>query len=116
MTTEEIPDELYLVRLTKKGSSQEENEYSFRAVGFLLSKLDAEAEEILEELYQMCLAKKKRPFQGDNKPRVRELGHRLYELGGDDGHELMCQVRDQLPEAGQEDLEYVWQGVGDWSS
>ena len=70
MTAEE-DDEVYLVRLIKKGSTPEQNEYSYRAVGFLRSKLDAEAEPILEELHQMCLAKKKRPFQGDNKPRVR---------------------------------------------
>ena len=113
MTVED--DEVYLVRLIKKGLTPEENEYSYRAVGYLLPKLDAEAEPILEELYQMCLAKVKRPFQGDNKPRVRELGQKLYELGGDDGHELMCNVRDQLPESGQKDLEYVWQGIGEWS-
>ena len=110
--TVEDDAEIYLVRLIKKGLTPEQNEYSYRAVGFLLSKLDAEAEPILEELYQMCLAKVKRPFQGDNKPRVRELGALLYEIGG---HELMCDVRDQLPESGQHDLEYVWLHIGEWS-
>ena len=81
--TAEKNDEVYLVRLIKKGSTPEQNEYSYRAVGFLRSKLDAEAEPILEELHQMCLAKKKRPFQGDNKPRVRELGQKLFEIGDD---------------------------------
>lgn len=112
MTAEE-DDEVYLVRLIKKGSSPEENEYSYTPAGYLLSKLAPEAEPILEELHQMCLAKKKRPFQGDNKPRVRELGQKLYEIG-DDGHETMCHVFYDLPEAGQEDLDYVWKGVGRW--
>ena len=110
MTVED--DEVYLVRLIKKGLTPEENEYSYRAVGYLLPKLDEDAEAILEELDLMCSAKVKRPFQGDNKPRVRELGALLYEIGG---HELMCDVRDQLPESGQHDLEYVWLHIGEWS-
>lgn len=68
-------------------------------------------EEILEELASMCLAKKRHPFQWDNKPRTRALGFMLYEIGG---HDLMCDVRDQLPEEGQSDLEYVWKHIGDW--
>ena len=34
MTVED--DEVYLVRLIKKGLTPEENEYSYRAVGYLL--------------------------------------------------------------------------------
>lgn len=68
-------------------------------------------EEILQELFDMCPKGRKKPFQRDNKPRVRELGQLLEEIGG---HELMCDVRDQLPEEGQKDLEYVWRHIGEW--
>ena len=75
-------------------------------------------EQILDELVSMCIdqtgKEKKRPFQGENEPRVSKLGFMLYEIGGDDGHELMCTIRDQLPEEGQRDLEYVWKHIGDW--
>lgn len=67
-------------------------------------------EEISDELYAMCLAKKKRPFQDENRPRVRELGSFLYEIGG---HDLMCDVRDQMDECGS-DLDFVWRGIGEW--
>lgn len=72
-------------------------------------------EEILQELEDMCAAKKRRPFQDENKTRTRQLGILLYEMGGDDGHELMCNTRDHLPEHGQKDLEYVWRNIGEWS-
>lgn len=50
-----------------------------------------------------------------DKPRAREIGERLYEVGG---HALMERVHQTIvarapPYSGRH-LDYAWDGVGDW--
>lgn len=50
-------------------------------------------------------------YLGVNKPRVREIGVHLYQLGGED---LMFSVADQIPKYDQRELEFAWDGIGQW--
>lgn len=61
------------------------------------------------ELYAAYLEK--------DKPRAREIGERLNEIGG---HALMEQVHQTIvatapPYSGRH-LDFAWDGVGDWSA
>lgn len=50
-------------------------------------------------------------FFGENKPRVREIGQKLHELGG---HNLMLSVWREIPRHDQLELTAAWDGVGTW--
>lgn len=50
-------------------------------------------------------------YLGINKPRVRDIGQRLHELGG---HHLMVSVWREIPKHDQLELTYAWHGIGIW--
>ncbi|NEN95035.1 MAG: hypothetical protein F6K50_05680 [Moorea sp. SIO3I7] len=50
-------------------------------------------------------------FRGDNLVRTKQIGTRLYELGG---HSLMVSVCESLVYLDQLRLEQAWHGVGIW--
>lgn len=79
--------------------------------------LPPQDEKLLEELQAMCEQDKRNecdrsPFLEHNEDRVREIGRRLHESGGT---ALMERVALRIPEAGdRRELEYCWDGIGEW--
>lgn len=67
----------------------------------------------LQTMSEQCqsYAQKRVVYLGENKPRVREIGVHLYQLGGED---LMFSVADQIPKYDQRELEFAWDGIGQW--
>jgi hypothetical protein len=47
----------------------------------------------------------------NNKPRVKQIGEKLHELGG---HNLMIGAWQSIPKHDQLELTYAWDGVGVW--
>lgn len=50
-------------------------------------------------------------FLGDKLLRTRELGQRLFEIGG---KELMLFVANKIPTADQREIDYAWNNIGGW--
>ncbi len=53
------------------------------------------------------------PYCGQNFERVREIGEKLNKLGGFDLMRLAC---DLVPIYDQRNLDYAWNGIGDWKA
>jgi hypothetical protein len=53
------------------------------------------------------------PYYGQNFERVREIGEKLNLLGGFDLMRLAC---DLVPIYDQRNLDYAWNGIGDWKA
>lgn len=50
-------------------------------------------------------------FLGENKTRVREIGQKLHDLGEMD---LMIHAANQIIGFDQRELDYAWDGIGEW--
>lgn len=50
-------------------------------------------------------------FFGGNRLRVRQIGHKLHELGG---YNLMLSVWREIPRHDQLELTAAWDGIGIW--
>ena len=75
-------------------------------------------QEIISELLAMTQAddrdqgdENRSPFLEFNRERVRELGERLWEMGG---LPLMQKALSQMPKPDQHELDCAWDSVGDW--
>ena len=51
------------------------------------------------------------PFLESNRARTKELGERLWEIGG---LNLMQEVLAQMPKYDQPELDCAWDSIGDW--
>lgn len=51
------------------------------------------------------------PFLEHNKERVRELGEELNKIGG---YPLMLSIHQSLPAHDALELQFAWDGVGEW--
>lgn len=81
--------------------------------------LPEQEEKLLNELQAMCEKDKRgecdrSPFLEHNEARVREIGEELLKSGGT---ALMERVALRLENSGdQRELEYAWDGIGDWKA
>jgi hypothetical protein len=53
------------------------------------------------------------PYSGQNFEQVRSIGEKLNKLGGFDLMRLAC---DLVPIYDQRNLDYAWNGIGDWKA
>lgn len=51
------------------------------------------------------------PFLEQNKERVRQLGEQLNKIGG---YPLMLSAYQSLPECDALELQFAWDGIGEW--
>ena len=51
------------------------------------------------------------PFLKSNRARTKELGQKLYEIGG---LALMQKALSEIPKYDQAELDCAWDNVGDW--
>lgn len=71
-----------------------------------LKNLSLNCLEPIDSEYRSC-------FLNENKPRVREIGQRLHELGG---YNLMLSVWREMPKHDQLELTHAWHGIGIWEA
>ena len=72
-----------------------------------------EISKLKKELCQMTTNKKHGAFivNGSIKPRVRDIGKRLDEIGG---FSLMSDVGLTVDKHLQRELDFAWSSIGDW--
>lgn len=78
--------------------------------------INREVLTLLEELKAMSInckieGENRAVYLGANKPRAREIGERLNEISG---FGLMNWVALQVPAHDRRELDYAWDGIGDW--
>jgi hypothetical protein len=80
--------------------------------------INEEINNLIEELKKMCTDCTEHPesenrtvFLGNNISRVKQIGNRLHLLGG---YSLLLSVYNEIPRHDQLELQYAWDGVGEW--
>lgn len=75
-----------------------------------------EIDSIVSELCSLCASdsrdgEDRSPFLESNRPFTRELGEKANQIGG---YQAMLYVYQRVPRRDQLELQYAWDGIGNW--
>ena len=105
-----------ILALTQKIAIERQEDFNWKKRFFETQEPETEIEVLQNELGGFSanntdLSSDRDCYLGANKERTRQIGERLNSIGG---FNLMQQVAESIPLVDQRELDFAWDGIGEW--